>query len=646
MIQCNHRLVHLIFSFTMDKLFPETIGHICSFLQTRDLVTCRLICRSFKCEVDRQLAKVTHVKINEDRLDQTFIPEALYPGLVSCNFECNAKNFEGLFSFLETKCPNIRVLSGHKNTITLDQLLKVSQNLVYFEVATVICPKDRQAEELWPLFPRLEANFLAKRPLVFCTTAWSNRNHVPDLGLSKFTQARNICCRVFMHSGNIENLSIPSDTSWYSAELYFDYSDDEDDYSEESIEAQTSVLQEQLASVATSLRFLKLSIDEISFQFYLPNLLWVHLHFGGEGSNKAFTSLKHSTNLKVLNMRFRENADFEEDDLSSLIASLEHLTSLCLCMDLTEQLIALTLPPKLIYLNLYGLGLMDETFSTSVKFLVLKDSNSRFCFPNLLEFSFECINCIPEKYPESNIISLAHSTKLTRLELKPSSSKFKIAPVASTLRSMTKIETIKFETLYTFTPFTLHVARHPHLRYFQWQEFEYSRKTKVNIRLDGKYEWVDYNSEDEFILAPKQGHPIQFSISSPKKLHFEHELKDTVTRATFVVPSKSPLFELSQLLECKVIISEAKEGVVEAVCSSLLHSPKLQVLTIISSRLALSQLVLLLWSLNKLPDLRELNGTVHFEKPNWPFDFNCEFCKFSSLSRVHCNWQLICLSDE
>ena len=623
----------------MDKVLNEVIGHVFALLPTADLLNCRLVSRLFKNQVDRHFEFVKCVRINETLdFEQTFVPDVLFPPLVTRYFECKEKNFDCLFTFLEASCRNLQVVSAHNNRLALNQLVKVSKCLVYFEADNLDGLEGKKPEELWPLFPSLQAVYLQKRrPMAFCPNEWLARpGKANKAEVAKFIQWRDVCCDDPSHEQDVANFLIPPGSSWFTAHKNYLGSRSGLDLVEP--------FRDQLSSAASSLRILELSFDDISLRFELPNLKKAKFYFAYNNPSEIIDSLKNSSDLQVLDLHFSEfvktDADVT-DALFSLVSTLKQLKSLALTRDRNHEPLHLSLPPKLIFLKLEGFRLEPTSQSSSVKFLDLVDSDSSFNFANLVCCRINIDQLNPLEISES-INCLQHSTCLRKLNFEVTTRRVDLTHpikiIDSVLGRLTKLESIAFQTLENVPPLTLNLPHCPFLKYFEWHASNPKNIERVKINLDKRYESAVYESETKFTMKSEDGQQIKFNVSSKDIFHFKFPLEDTLTQVTFITPATKPSFRLPQLVECKVILLKNEKNTIETLCHSLMHSPKLQSLTLIAKlevTINLGQVVFLLWCLNKMNQLRELKGVVYFKDPSpHSFDFESEYSKFSSLNRV------------
>lgn len=650
----------------MDKLLPELLGRILQLLTTSDLLNCRLVCKSFSQEVDRQLSTVTHIRINEDDWFQTFIPNVLYRNLVSLSFTCKKESFDALFTFLGAKCPQLRVLSAFSESITLDQLVKISKNLVYFQIRSLQRTEETSPEQMKLLFPSLEALVLLNKefPNAFCTSAWTSQG--PGVQVTKFSQSCNFCCTHTDHKWVPQQQIIPG-TKWYFALRNFNLT-------------LAKELSEPL--VADSLRVLHLEIEGIRFHFQLPNLVYARFVLKScDQTRDTLNSLKSSTNLKALFLGFHYS-QVEPQDIKSLTSSLTQLKVLCFTHQenpLTE-LVELSLAPKLTYLYMHGFKHIKftQTRSPSLQFISLgMDSVCPFNFSNLL-------NCqIFFEHSSSHVMgetlkSLKHSSNLKKLSITFCSSsainEMRSGPnraLKSLFKSLNKLESFIFFTPDRFPYFSFNLTHYPNLEFFKWTDRQVEEEVDVNlvpfgapltsrdtslpeltcddfvIYLDKRYQSVTYESTEDtrpreaITLRPFGGHAIKLIVPSRSELKFKHDFECTVTKATFEVPFKLPPFLMQDVIECKIVMKENKGRTLELLLKSLPKFPNLEVFTLITkraSKFTLNQMDQLVSLLDSFEDLKEVRGTVHLCSQSALFDLQSVFSKYPSFNRIRCNW--------
>ena len=485
---------------------PSVIGHICSFLPSRDLLNLRLVCRISKDEVDRQLATVTQVVINGKTSCQTFIPSILDSSLITRNFDCERRNFTLFFAFLQSKCPNLRVLSGCDEVLSLHHLVSISRNLFYFEAADVTDADDREADELRPLFPCLRALMLSSSsyPPAFCFDAWNSQSN------AKFIQSSDICCSCSDHRSRS---IIPCGTLWYSAHHF------------------TPELSRQLKDtcIASSLRILQAEIKHTAFDFVLPGLAYAKFDLVAcKNPRRILNSLRHSSNLKVLYLRFF-TTETDIDELCSLVSSLGRLKSFSFIFGSESQRHShLSLPPNLAHLYIDPMS----------------DSSTLDLREVRIYFLYAPSACV---YKLLNLIGRCHNLEKLDVVFDELESSTVLSVLLLLLARMTKLQSIELYARDTRVPnFTLQLSHYLRLKYLWWKDTE--RENKLIIRLDQEYK-VLFESECTFTLKCENGHSIKFDVPTRTNLHFESPSESSVAKAAFFVPSKWPRFNLPRLIK-------------------------------------------------------------------------------------------------
>ena len=117
----------------LSKLPVKIERDIISYLDdVPGLLTSRLVSKSWNAIVEAKLAQMTHVRLNQDVLDDSQIPNILFDELKVLNFWCLEKNYPLLFAFLAKKCPKLQVVST--SAIKCDDWSMLPSAICYSEV--------------------------------------------------------------------------------------------------------------------------------------------------------------------------------------------------------------------------------------------------------------------------------------------------------------------------------------------------------------------------------------------------------------------------------------------------------------------------------------------------------------------------------
>ena len=577
-------------------IYPHMAADIMALLPSDDLINCRLVCKLWKYNVDHHLAKVTQVVLNEQIDSQSYLRNILFTKKNSRSFNCHQKHMDELFSFLQKFCPNLQVLSAAMDRLSLDQLAKVAQNLIYLEIDGLKYPsreevEERRVDESEVLFPSLRGVKVSDHfvPAAFCMNSRSTAKC--PRGDHRWVQSREICCKLPSHRSLVE-YTIPPGTTWYISRSFFD-----------------TRLAQQLKepSVASSLRMLELHFRGLSFDFCLPNLTCVELHFDYcEDVSMVLESLEFSTDLQVMKLLF-SNSRVHCEELSSLIHSLKKLKSVTLEDEDEEVLdIELSLPPELEHLTLDCFIADSGLESQSVKYVSLSDPGSPLNFPNLLR----CLLYFDEdsRYLTLNAVleSLQNSPDLVELDITFG----RDAPYASPslrpcLASLKKLErfvlTMEAEVILP----DLNLSEYSSLRHIEW--IDDWRNHPNTVYLEEKYESVEY-LRSGFILKSPMRYPVKIILPIYTKFIFKYPLESTVTKLT-IEPSVFPRLHLKmpmpQLLQLKVKMSTDEAVYVDHLLFLLSNSPNLQTFSLTHGRFPMtSEQIATLTS--ELPELKSL----------------------------------------
>ena len=118
----------------MENYPPEVLCAIFENLDAVDQLTCRRVCRDWKEAIDSILATITHAALDPRGFQDPFIPSILFSDLKVKCFTCSERNHSQFFSFLASKCPNVKVFTAPHATVSIDDLVKIAKNILYFEV--------------------------------------------------------------------------------------------------------------------------------------------------------------------------------------------------------------------------------------------------------------------------------------------------------------------------------------------------------------------------------------------------------------------------------------------------------------------------------------------------------------------------------
>lgn len=551
----------------MDKLPGPPLARIFELLSPSELFNCRSLCKAFKSEVDHRLATVTHLRLNEDFFEKhSFIPDVIYSSTICFNLTVPHQNLSSFFDLLQVNCPNLRVLSAASSVIPLEDLLKLSQNLVHFQIAYTGHPQTASPGQLKLLFPRLRSYSIGG--------TWHGPNSI--------TQS----------SFDLSSLPLVS--------------------------------RMKDPSIAHSVQFVKISLENIPFlRFHLPALLVVEIKFIDRAPSSVLKCLEKSCNLQMIHLTFEDEVD--GDEVCSLIASLQNLKTIFLettsfSNSNSPELFKLSLPPNLVNLQVTRfskVNFVQTEALTSLRScsLIVFSSVSSFNFPNLLQL--QLFISLLDLEPSVRILrSLGHSVKLERLDIYPSGTGFVpdfLLLSSSWLSRLTKLQSLK---VWSYDPpiFNFRLSDHPNLATLscQWHRTEIGENS-THIYFDQKYKCIFYRSDTSFTLTTLSGRKIKIDLvtgSKRTKMYFDYPLESTVTQATFIFPKTSSSFFMPNLLVCKIIFTEhPTEDVVIKLATSLLNSPKLKVVTLLTKNLQLTpnQLDILLPTLSKFRNLQRFH---------------------------------------
>ena len=140
---------------TLASIPSEIWVNIFSNLSLEDRMSCRSVCKSFKEHVDLGLKRVTHLRISgRDHefspgcyIKETFLSEP-FASAREKDEHLKTSQRDEFFTFIGKFCPKLRVLDAKKIRITLENLVKVANNLEYFRCSWLeVAKKQRKSPE-------------------------------------------------------------------------------------------------------------------------------------------------------------------------------------------------------------------------------------------------------------------------------------------------------------------------------------------------------------------------------------------------------------------------------------------------------------------------------------------------------------------
>ena len=367
----------------MDGLPLEIQCKIVSYLDTSQLLVCRLVSRYWEEIVSCHLARVNHVILNQTLVHYSPIPDILFDDLYSMRFTCGEDSHELFFDFLRKKCPNLKVFSAANDRVEYSDFILLPPGLMYFDTQL------KWGRELFFPFSSLIAS-----PYGFCTAC----------RLPSSVQDSSTCCDHLLRSDHPDVNTFTTD-KLNSLRWFEDYRSDSN------------------LPVCPSLEIL---LNYRPKPFSYPKLKFLITNDSVVTSEPFLHSIRHSTQLRAIRLEVKSNAA----TFLEFAASLEHLQFLHITIFfLPTKDFTLHLNESLEYLyfvsNPTSLSLSCTNHSKLRSFFVWCrfDEPLSFDFPFLQEADIFLFNdSIPDKIIGSLIDSLYHSRKLSRFALQFSSS--------------------------------------------------------------------------------------------------------------------------------------------------------------------------------------------------------------------------------
>ena len=365
----------------MDGLPLEIQCKIVSYLDTSQLLVCRLVSRYWEEIVSCHLARVNHVILNQTLVHYSPIPDILFDDLYSMRFTCGEDSHELFFDFLRKKCPNLKVFSAAKDRIKYCDFIRLPAGLMYF---------DAQLGTRNQLFP---FSSLIACESGFCTSCCSPSS----------VQYSTNCREFFLQSHHPDvNTLTPEKLKtlrWFDD---VDYCSDSD------------------LPVCPSLEIL---VTYRPKPFFYPKLKFLITSCSVVTSKPFLRSIRHSTQLRAIRLEVGSNAA----PFLEFAASLEHLQFLHMTvLESPTEDFTLHLNKSLEYLHFVSKTTSLTLSCTNHPKLRLFyvwcrfDEPLSFNFPSLQQADIllfhDCIP-VPDEIIDSLVDSLYRSSKLHRFAL-------------------------------------------------------------------------------------------------------------------------------------------------------------------------------------------------------------------------------------
>ena len=457
----------------MDALPSEIHCQIVSYLDSWQLLTCRLVSRYWEEVVSLHLARVNHVILNQSLRDDSPIPDILFHDLHSRRFSCQRNGHRLFFEFLRRRCPNLKVFSAVNNGFRVDDFIRLPPGLMYFEADLYSWGREQ------PLpFPSLIACQSS-----YCAPCQSNSS----------VQYSNICRNPYVLANHPSVNTLTPEK--LSSLRWFGY------YPKRIDERRT-------LPECPSLEILQIALSgdrcEDFKPFSYPKLKFLSRDYLNGASGPFLYSIQHSKQLRAMELQSVENVS----SFLEFASSLQHLQFLKVKWT-SDKKISVPLSDSLEHFH-FDCSSTSLTFDNpkhdKLRVLYMRCQNKQsisFNFPSLQEIYFY------SAYNADEVIdSLYHSRFLKVLDLAfkeaycTDEQTQKIFQFISDTGSLQKVSvTIRLPKYQEENPFILDISRYHDLTKVNFSIDYYPHKEPPKIRLvvDEHYDNL-YTDQSCFIL--------------------------------------------------------------------------------------------------------------------------------------------------
>lgn len=374
----------------MDRVPFEIHTLIVSYLDTPELLTCRLVSHYWEEVVGAHLAQVTHVKWNQSALEDSPIANILVGGLLERRFKCCQGMKSNFFSFIAQKCPKLKVFSSLKQMLETTYILQLPTGLTYFEVGILFGPSERHP------FSRLTSLIACRGD--FCVPCHLNRQ----------IAYKNICSDPYHVQGehpkfNTLTPEVVKTLRWY-------------DYTDGATDDQVDVFPACESIEILSVKFYRV-LGQNAPPFFYPKLKYFKVATLNEGPTSFINSLQHHTQLRAIEVeQTREGGRFLK-----FTSTLEHLQFLRIqWIESSEDVLTLQVNNslKFLYIETRNSLTLSSQRQDKLQFLRLRCTNHEaivFNFPSLTEVSLQFDE--GARIGLQQIDSLLHSPNLKSLSI-------------------------------------------------------------------------------------------------------------------------------------------------------------------------------------------------------------------------------------
>ena len=458
----------------MDALPSEIHCQIVSYLDSSQLLTCRLVSRYWEEVVSLHLARVNHVILNQSLRYDSPIPDILLDDLYSRRFSCHSNDHRLFFEFLRRRCPNLKAVSAVNDAFRVDDFIRLPPGLMYFETD--------------------HYSWNREQPFPFPSLIAFKSRYCPSCQSKSSVQYMNICRKTFT-GGNHSNVNTLTPEKLGSLR-WFNYRARGVDNDEKLPECPSL----EILKIEMYSRFSENHCRLKPFSY--PKLKLFSATSLDAAVGPYLCSLQHSTQLRAIELKSVKNAS----SFLEFAASLQHLQSLKMkyIFD-TKITVPLSDSLKHFYFDCPNTSL---TFNNPkhdklrVLHIRCQSESVPFNFPSLQEVYFYSAHNVDEV-----IDSLYHSRNLKILDLAfeetycTDEQARKVFQFISDTSSLQKVSvTIPLPKYQEEGQFILDISRHHDLTKLEMNNV-YSRDASLKFKIVlGEYYDHLYTDLSSFIL--------------------------------------------------------------------------------------------------------------------------------------------------
>lgn len=637
----------------MENLPNEVLCYILSCLDINSQLICRLVCHNWNKSIEINFTSVTHIKLNQSAIDDSFIPEILFPDLKVLRITCSCKKLTDLFTFIGSKFTNVKVLSANTEVIKIKNLTKIATNLLFFQVFSVPQPHSLPLDDLFSKFNSLNSFYIkCMYYFGFCHCKFNS---------SKLISYSNACyCRLPVDFKDyfrspLTTHELPNNLTtlkWLDISITDSF----------SLNLLPNVPCLQLLSLKYSV-----TKEYSILNFNLPHLKYFNFELEtSHHSNQIcqlINSLEKSKLLQVICVQ-STNDKLQLDSFIHFAASLDHLISFKFVSQYkSSEKLSIPLGKKLTNLWIESRQPIQFTQAkhSKLKYLKIFSSNNEleFDFPSLIEFMVKFHH---PSNPQMEIIlnSLRKSPHLTVLKIDISLLLNivldQVNHIASFIVSSTQLTNISVSigilvNWNTKCQRKIILSNHTNLKVFRWHSTLYHPYQFVLDKMP--YDQINYNSIGEFTLSRicSTGKFCTFDINNGiiykknnSQVTFSSKFNYSIKSAIYRCDRELLINDFPNLTELKIKLTEDSDEVIKNLVKIVNKLSFIEIFSLESelkftSRVNHKDIQLLLGTLSKKNTLKLLYLTAGVRNQTTEtVKVILDTSKMSSLTKLNVKW--------